>query len=154
MFLCPYLLQFSPNFDKIQHVISTASNAERTWVSLESAKWKPYFVCGPLWFFCPYPLQFLSDFNKMWHMISTGGSIGQKWLSMKLVQWTRQQLCFFRIGAVEVILYLYLCLWSYTGFRPYSFCFLSDFEKILLLGFILIRYGIFVNCNWVDTWWQ
>ena len=87
-FFCPYTLQFSPNLDKIRHVISTANNVERTWVSLESVEWKPYFMYGPLWLFGPYLLQFSPDFNKIWQTSSTGSSVDRKWLSMKLVQWT------------------------------------------------------------------
>jgi hypothetical protein len=45
-----YPHQFSPDLDKIWHFISTANNVDRTWVSLESVEWKPYFIYGPLGF--------------------------------------------------------------------------------------------------------
>jgi hypothetical protein len=81
------------------------------------------------------------------------------WLRQNLAQKIYKQLCwahlsFFRIGAVEAILYLYLYLWSYAVFRPYSFRFSTNFKKILLLRCTLIWYDIFVNRSWVDTQWQ
>jgi hypothetical protein len=54
-FFCPYLLQFSPDFNKIWHMSSTANSVGRKWLSMKLLQWTLHFICSAIRVFVPIP---------------------------------------------------------------------------------------------------
>jgi hypothetical protein len=101
-----YSLHFSPDFDEMRYTGSTSSSVERTWVSLKSVQWKPYFTYGPLRFLVPIP--YIS------RQISTKFST---WRLYALLL-SRHEFCSDQCSGK------YIFLWSHKLILPYSlhFC--------------------------------